>query len=182
MKMWKISIIAGVVMAGLFALAFAIPVMAAQAQDGTAPTPQPGGGEVSEDQVNAVASQLFCPVCENVPLDVCGTLACADWRAEIRSMLGQGKSAQEIKDYFASRYGQRVLASPEARGLNTLVWVLPVVGVIVGLIVAIVALRRMAPGALSAGVARGAQPAVSYEDLDPAYVARLEQDLKEMTE
>jgi cytochrome c-type biogenesis protein CcmH len=170
------TVVVGLVTIGLLMLA-----LPALAQDGTTPTPQPGGGggEISEDQVNAIAGQLFCPVCENIPLDVCGTQACADWRTEIRSMLGQGKSEQEIKDYFASRYGQRVLASPEARGLNTLVWVLPIVGVIAGLVAVIVVLRRMAPGALSAQV-RGA--AVSYDDLDPAYVARLEQDLKEMTE
>jgi cytochrome c-type biogenesis protein CcmH len=150
----------------------------ALAQDGSQPTPQPGGAQVTEDQVNAIASQLFCPVCQNVPLDVCGTQACADWRAEIRTMLSQGKSEQAIKEYFASRYGQRVLATPQARGLNTLVWVLPVVGVVVGLVVVILALRRMAPGALDAEVV---QATVSYEDLDPEYVARLERDLKEMS-
>ncbi len=148
-------------------------------QNGAAPTPQPGSGQVTDDQVNAIASQLFCPVCQNVPLDVCGTQACADWRAEIRSMLEQGKSEQEIKDYFSSRYGQRVLATPEARGLNTLVWVLPIAGVVAGLVVAMVALRRMAPGALAAEVV---QTEVSYDDLDQEYVARLERDLGEMSE
>ena len=137
---------------------------AALAQDGAQPTPQPGGTQVSDDQVNAIAKQLFCPVCQNVPLDVCGTQACADWRAEIRSMLAQGKSEQEIKDYFSSRYGQRVLATPEARGLNLLVWVLPIVGVVAGVVVAAIALRRMAPGALDA---EASQAAVSYDDIDP---------------
>lgn len=169
----------GLFLTGLATAALMFGLHAALAQDGTAPTPAPGGAQVSEDQVNAIASQLFCPVCQNVPLDVCGTQACADWRAEIRSMLSQGKSQQDIKDYFSSRYGQRVLSTPEAHGINTLVWVLPIVGVVVGLGVAIFALRRMAPGALSAEVSR---TAVSYDDLDPEYVARLENDLREMTE
>jgi cytochrome c-type biogenesis protein CcmH len=164
--------VAGLVAACLLALA-----SPALAQNGVGPTPQPGG-QVSDDQVNAVASQLYCPVCQNVPLDVCGTQACADWRAEIRVMLGQGQSVQDIKDTFAARYGQRVLATPEARGLNMLVWVLPVVGVIVGLVVVVIALRRMAPGALDAEVNRAA---VNYDELDPETLARLERDLKEMS-
>ena len=32
---------------------------------------------VTDDQVNAIAHDLYCPVCENTPLDVCGTQACA---------------------------------------------------------------------------------------------------------
>lgn len=30
---------------------------------------------VTADQVNAIAKKLFCPVCENIPLDTCGTAA-----------------------------------------------------------------------------------------------------------
>jgi cytochrome c-type biogenesis protein CcmH len=169
-------IIRWMALAGLLGLAALVASSAALAQSGPAPTPQPDGSQVTDDQVNAIASQLFCPVCQNVPLDVCGTQACSDWRAEIRSMLAQGKSEQDIKAYFANRYGQRVLATPEARGFNALIWVLPVLGVVVGLGVAVLALRRMAPGALDAEVH---QTSVSYDDLDPDYVARLERDLKE---
>ncbi len=57
-------------------------------------------GEVTADDVNAIAKQLFCPVCENEPLDQCGTKACQDWRAEIRLQLEQGATEQEIKDNF----------------------------------------------------------------------------------
>ena len=34
----------------------------------------------SDDEVNAIAKQLYCPVCENTPLDVCPTDACKAWR------------------------------------------------------------------------------------------------------
>ena len=173
MRRWRVIALAGLV-AGLLAAG-----SAARAQDGSGATPQPGGGSITDDQVNAVASQLFCPVCQNVPLDVCGTQACADWRGEIRTMLAEGKSQQDIKDYFASRYGERVLATPEARGLNALVWVLPILGVIAGLAIVVFALRRMAPGALAAEVS-GSD--AHYDDLDPEYVARLEKDLREMNE
>ena len=69
----------------------------------SAQTPQPP----TDDEVNRVATQMYCPVCENVPLDVCPTTACADWRADIRDKLSQGWTEQEIKDYFAAQYGDR---------------------------------------------------------------------------
>src|SRR5512135_517152 len=83
-----------------------------------APTP-------SDDDVNAVARQLFCPVCENTPLDVCPTQACAEWRELIRDELAQGWNEQQIKDYFVQRFGPRVLGTPPASGINWLVYVAP---------------------------------------------------------
>ncbi|MFN8375096.1 MAG: cytochrome c-type biogenesis protein CcmH, partial [Anaerolineae bacterium] len=64
---------------------------------------------VTDDQVNAIAHGLYCPVCENITLDVCGTAACADWRAEIRTMLEAGWTEQQIVDDFVRRFGDRVV-------------------------------------------------------------------------
>src|SRR5512135_159798 len=75
----------------------------------------------SDDEVNAIASQLYCPVCENTPLDVCPTDACHNWRELIRQMLADGKSSVEIKQYFVDHYGARVLAEPPAQGFNWLI-------------------------------------------------------------
>jgi cytochrome c-type biogenesis protein CcmH len=132
---------------------------------------------VSDDDVNQIASQLYCPVCENIPLDVCPTTACANWRAEIRNLLEQGYTEEQVKAYFVERYGQRVLATPQARGFNILVWGLPVIGLLIGAGVLAAALRRLTPS--DSPVA--ASPAIDYSDLDPQYVARLEQELKEFS-
>ncbi|QYK51941.1 MAG: cytochrome c-type biogenesis protein CcmH [Anaerolineales bacterium] len=82
-------------------------------------------GAPSADEVNAVAKNLYCPVCANVPLDVCGTAACAQWRGQIADLLTEGYTEQQVYDYFAAQYGQGVLAVPPARGLNWLVYLLP---------------------------------------------------------
>ena len=66
----------------------------------------------TDDDVNRVAKQLYCPVCESTPLDVCPTEACRQWRDVIRTMLTEGKSDAEIKQYFATQYGVRVLNVP----------------------------------------------------------------------
>lgn len=98
---------------GLFAGLLTVRIARAQQ-----PTP-------SDDQVNAIARQLYCPVCENTPLDVCPTTPCAQWRELIRQKLSAGWTATQIKDYFVQQYGARVLGSPPAKGLNWLAYVVP---------------------------------------------------------
>jgi cytochrome c-type biogenesis protein CcmH len=82
---------------------------------------------VTDDQVNAIAHKLYCPVCENITLDTCGTAACADWRDEIRLMLEQGMDEQAITDDFVRRFGDRVVGTPQdpiLRGISLLTPVL----------------------------------------------------------
>ena len=83
---------------------------------------------VTDDEVNEIARDVYCPVCESTPLDVCATQACADWRELIRTKLGEGQSKEEIFDYFARQYGDGVLADPPSRGVSLIIlWVLPIV-------------------------------------------------------
>jgi cytochrome c-type biogenesis protein CcmH len=83
----------------------------------------------TDDEVNKVAKQLFCPVCESTPLDVCPTEACRQWRELIREMLADGKSEAEIKQYFVEHFGVRVLNEPPNRFASYLV---PVVAFLLG--------------------------------------------------
>lgn len=69
-------------------------------------------GFPTDDDVNKIAKQLYCPVCESTPLDVCPTEACRQWREVIRTMLIEGKNEAEIKQHFATQYGIRVLNVP----------------------------------------------------------------------
>lgn len=89
-------------------------------------------GVVTDDEVNAVAKDLFCPVCENTPLDVCPTQACADWRELIRTQLSEGSTPEEVQAYFARQYGEGVLANPPKEGFNLILWVFPVAAVLLG--------------------------------------------------
>lgn len=118
---WLIGILMMLLLAGLFAVRAGSSSVQAQA-----PTP-------SDNQVNEVARQMYCPVCENIPLDVCPTTACAEWRELIRLKISEGLTTEEIKQYFALQYGDRVLAQPPARGLNWLVYILPPLMIVVGL-------------------------------------------------
>jgi cytochrome c-type biogenesis protein CcmH len=146
----------------------------ALAQDGTLPTPTPvASGQVTADEVNRIAKQMYCPVCENEPLDACRTAACQQWRAQIGQMLSEGQSEQQIKDYFVARYGVRVLAQPPAQGTSLLLYVLPIVGLIIGAVIVVWLLRRLR--------ARGAQlplAAAAPKSSGAEYIDRVERDLK----
>src|SRR5829696_5530567 len=90
----------------LIALAFTLTLTLIASAQGPTPT---------DDEVNRIAKQLYCPVCESTPLDVCPTEACRQWRDLIRTMLAEGKSEAEIKQYFVEHYGDRVLNEPPNR-------------------------------------------------------------------
>jgi cytochrome c-type biogenesis protein CcmH len=158
--------------AALLTLLFALLVVpAVLAQEAT---PEPAAvNAVTDDEVNAIAKQLYCPVCENIPLDVCPTQACAQWRGLIREMLAEGRSEAEIKDYFVRQYGDRVLATPPARGLNWLVYLIPPLAILAG---AFVLYRAMLSWRAAAGATRPARPA-EHPPSDE-YVARLEEELR----
>jgi cytochrome c-type biogenesis protein CcmH len=132
-----------------------------------APTP-------SDDQVNAIARQLYCPVCENIPLDVCPTQACAQWRALIRQMLAKGKSPDDIKQYFVQQYGDRVLATPPAHGLNWLAYIIPPAAIILGAYILFRAFQAWKKPQPQSNL-----PAFPGDDQPPdEYIARLEEEVR----
>jgi cytochrome c-type biogenesis protein CcmH len=97
---------------------------------------------VSDDEVNKVAQDMFCPVCENIPLDVCPTQACAQWRELIRQKLALGWSEEQVKQYFVEQYGAQVLAVPPRMGLNWAIYILPPLVIIGGTIFVLGILKR----------------------------------------
>ena len=127
--------------------------------------------EPTDDEVNAIAKQLYCPVCENIPLDVCPTQACVQWREIIRQKLTEGWTEDQIKQYFVDQYGDRVLATPPARGLNWLVYILPPAVFVVGPYL----LFRVVRGWRAQPIMEHPIASVSPED---PYIARLEEELQ----
>ena len=131
-----------------------------------APTP-------SDDQVNQIAHQLYCPVCANTPLDVCPTDACRQWRDLIRQQLAQGWTEDQIKQYFVQQYGARVLAEPPRTGINWLIYILPPLIILAGAFILFPALRAWTKP-VSASAAFGSNKDAAEDE----YVARLEEELK----
>lgn len=130
--------------------------------------------EPSADDVNRVGKQLSCPTCTGINVADCPTETCAQWRAKIGDLLAEGKTDQEILDYFAARYGDHVLQVPPVRGFFVSVWVVPILALVVGLaVLAYLARGWSRHAALS-------QPAtVADEPIADEYLRRVERDLSE---
>ncbi len=149
----------------IFASLLAVSVV--YAQDG-------GPGTPTDNDVNRVAKQLYCPVCPNTPLDVCETKACADWRAQIRDQLSEGWTDQQVIDYFVAQYGERVLAEPQRKGFTSLVWFLPVIVILVGLGVVYEVLKNWRKQKPVVAVAK------AVPEIPEAVLRRIERELQEM--
>ncbi len=126
----------------------------------------------TDDEVNAIARKLYCPVCESTPLDVCPTDACKEWREQIRSLLAEGKTEEEIFAFFEQQYGARVLAEPPRKGFFWLMYVVPPILILAG---AFILFRSMK------GWQRKPEPAAAEDELsaeEDDYLKRMEEELK----
>jgi cytochrome c-type biogenesis protein CcmH len=133
-------------------------------------------GTPTDDEVNAIAHKLYCPVCESTPLDVCPTQACKEWRELIRTMLTEGKTEDEILQHFVDQYGARVLAEPPKEGFFWLIYLLPPAVILVGVVILFRSLKEWTKPKATAPALREGQSEASVKKDD--YVARLEEELK----
>lgn len=127
----------------------------------------------TQDDVNVIAKKLFCPVCENTPLDVCPTEACQQWRDVIRTKIAKGQTEAQILDYFATMYGDSVLAEPPPRQL--VAWLLPVLIVLAASALLVYWIHSWTQPAPPVGASNRSQ-SLTIDESDP-YVIRLEKEL-----
>jgi cytochrome c-type biogenesis protein CcmH len=134
----------------------------------------PATQDVTADEVNAVARELWCPLCSGVRLDACELKACDQMKEVIAIKLAEGEDTATIKDYFLTQYGPQVLGEPPREGFNWLAWILPVVALIGGgYFFWRTTHRLIRPAAAPAGA--GATPA-AVEGKD-AYERKLDEEL-----
>ncbi len=106
-----------------------------------------------EKRVLAVAVELRCLVCQNQTIADSNADLAVDLRNQVREMLRQGRSEDEIVDYMTARYGDFVLYRPPVKATTALLWFGPGVLMAGGLLALWLVLRRrarMAPEAFEA--------------------------------
>ena len=87
-----------------------------------------------EALTKAVAGQLRCPVCQGLSIQDSPSELSQQMRTVVKEQLASGKSEREVKDYFISKYGEWILLEPQAHGFNILIYALPAVLVVGGII------------------------------------------------
>ena len=93
-------------------------------------------------QTKALATQLRCPVCQGLSLQDSPSELAQQMRAVIKDQLRAGRTPAQVRDYFISKYGEWILLQPEPHGFNLAVYLLPVLGLLAGGGVIVLAARR----------------------------------------
>lgn len=97
-----------------------------------------------EDRTREIATELRCVVCQNLSVADSPSEMAQQMRAIVREQVVAGRSAEEIKDFFVSKYGEWVLLKPKTTGISALLWILPYAVLITGAIAVLIFVRRVA--------------------------------------
>ena len=128
----------------LAVVALAIAGGSARPQASSAPGNTPPGSPAYrlDDSVRAVSTQLRCPVCQGESIQESPADLAKEMRRLVRDQLAAGRSTEEVKAYFVSKYGEWILLEPKARGVNLTVYLLPFVMLFGGAALILVSVRR----------------------------------------
>lgn len=95
-----------------------------------------------EAQTTAVASTLRCPVCQGESIQDSPSDLARQMRAVVRDRLRAGETPDQVKAYFASKYGEWILLEPTMKGLNIMLYAIPILLVLGGLALVAFLVRR----------------------------------------
>ena len=109
-------------------------------------TTQPPADSALEARTSAVAAQLRCPVCQGLSIQDSPSELAQSMRAVVRDQLAAGKTPEQVKAYYVSKYGEWILLAPKPSGFNLLAYLLPVLAVLGGGLAIALAVRRWTVG------------------------------------
>ncbi len=113
---------------------------------------------------------LMAPCCGANTLAMHDSGLAQQTKREIREMLASGRSRQEILDHYVAQYGNTILSMPPASGFGLAAYLLPMLVLILGPLLAWIILRRRVIDVTS-------DPA-PLPAVDPKYRERLEGELR----
>jgi cytochrome c-type biogenesis protein CcmH len=102
----------------------------------------PSAHPTFEQRVHSVASELRCPVCQNLSVADSPSELAQQMRAEIGRRLRLGQSEAEIDAFFTAKYGRWILLTPDAGGIGLFAWLTPAIVVAAGAGIAWTVVRR----------------------------------------
>jgi cytochrome c-type biogenesis protein CcmH len=106
-------------------------------------------GAALEARADEVAGLLRCPVCQGLSVADSPSTMASNMRAQVKDLVAAGYDEEQVLSYFERSYGEFVRLKPPLRGVNWLVWLAPLLGLLLGAVVIAWALR--APRAAPAG-------------------------------
>ncbi|HHF3023715.1 TPA: heme lyase NrfEFG subunit NrfF [Vibrio diabolicus] len=95
-----------------------------------------------QQRANALAKALRCPQCQNQNLVESNAQAAKDLRLKVYSMVNEGSTDQEVKDYLVQRYGNIVLYQPPFNYSTAALWIFPLLLLIFFILFSIKMIKR----------------------------------------
>jgi cytochrome c-type biogenesis protein CcmH len=120
-----------------------------------------------EDRVAELGSRLRCPVCQNEAIADSPSETARRMMAIVGEKVDQGESDETIEAFFVARYGEWILLDPPLGRRFLLLWSLPVIGLVVG-IVAIARRRRRATSEVDPMIAADTEEIRKHAERDLA--------------
>ncbi len=97
---------------------------------------------VTEQRLISISEEMRCLVCQNESLAGSRSDLANDLRREIRILISEGKSDDQIRSFMVERYGDFVLYRPPVKPVTWLLWIGPFVILGIGIAGLLMYLRR----------------------------------------
>ena len=127
----------------------------------------------TDEKAREIEDNLIAPCCWSQPVSQHQSAAAEEIRKGVREMLAAGKTREEILEYYVAIHGERILATPRARGFNALVWVMPGIALILGAWLLVMILKRLRVPRVSMQPERSTRPPDQYS-------AVIDQELRDL--
>jgi cytochrome c-type biogenesis protein CcmH len=167
-------------MEGSYAMKYKIIIIGLALLTLFVPDPSVAAPYHNEEALQKAAREIYelimCPLCAGQTIAQSNNETSSQMRNLVLKKLSNGETKEEILQYFESRYGERILAKPNKKGFNLILWVLPFVCVALASIVIYFLIRRW-----SARVPVTAAANFDDDQLSE-YQERLENELKQFDE
>jgi len=127
--------------------------------------------------VDEIQANLMCQCGCTMVLATCECGTAEQMRGEIRSMIDQGKTKDDILNYYVGKYGEKVLAAPVAQGFNLSAYITPFAVILLGAGAIALIARQWVIRTRTAPAQPGLATSMTVASPDELR-ARLEQELK----
>jgi cytochrome c-type biogenesis protein CcmH len=97
---------------------------------------------LTEQRLISISEEMRCLVCQNESLAGSRSDLANDLRREIRTLIKEGKSDDQIRNFMVERYGDFVLYRPPVKPVTWLLWIGPFVILAIGIAGLLMYLRR----------------------------------------
>ena len=91
---------------------------------------RPSGPTNPLDRAHSLEQTIKCPTCRGQSVAESDAPASKAIRTDIAERIAQGQSDDQIRDFFASKFGDDIILRPKSSGVGGLVWVLPVAALV----------------------------------------------------